>query len=159
MNSHFQGSALMENSVAFGTIDNSSNVDFEVAFSSSPIKNNDYCFDDKEETIYINGVKAIKCKLSLDPDDYKDVSAFGYEGDLGAKIFFSKDSNHNYVTYFIDHTMHEYEIVLNQILSTFKFIDQNTNIKDIIQGGKKIEYFADFKFENLPNYVFPEQKG
>ena len=37
--------------------------------------------------------------------------------------------------------------------------DQNANIADIIQEDKKIEYLADFEFENLPNYVFPEQKG
>ncbi len=157
--SSFQGSALMENSVAFRPINDRSNVNFEVAFSNLPIKNNDYCLNDKEETIYINSVKAVKCELSLDPDNYKDEPAFGYEGGLGIKVFLSKDSSHNYVIYFKDETMGEYEIVLNQILSTFKFIDQNTNIEDIIKENKKIEYLKDFKFQNLPNYVFPEQKG
>ncbi|MCK5085657.1 hypothetical protein KAK05_03025, partial [Candidatus Parcubacteria bacterium] len=155
--SSFQGSALMENSVAFRPIDDRSNVNFEVAFSSSPIKNNDYCLNNKEEIIYINNVKAVKCELSLDPDNYKDEHAFGYEGNLGAKVFLSKDSSHNYVIYFKDETMGDYEIVLNQILSTFKFTNQNTNIEDIIKGGKEIEYLKDFKFQNLPDYVFQEQ--
>jgi len=30
---------------------------------------------------------------------------------------------------------------------------------DIIEKGEKIEYLKDFKFQNLPDYVYPEQKG
>ncbi|MCK5475158.1 MAG: hypothetical protein KAI71_01065 [Candidatus Pacebacteria bacterium] len=123
VNSSFQGSILMENSVAFRPVNDSPNADFEVAFSSLPIKNNDYCLNNKEESIYIDSVKAVKCKLSLDLDSYKDEPVFGYEGDLGTKVFFSKDSNHNYVIYFKDETMNEHKTVLNQILSSFKFID------------------------------------
>ena len=47
----------------------------------------------------------------------------------------------------------------NNWLSTFKFINQNTSISDIIKENKKIEYLADFEFQNLPDYVFQEQKG
>ena len=47
----------------------------------------------------------------------------------------------------------------NNWLSTFKFTNQNTSISDIIKGNKKIEHLKDFEFQNLPNYVFQEQKG
>ena len=46
----------------------------------------------------------------------------------------------------------------DQILSTFKFIE-NTSIADIIQEDKEIEYLEDFEFQNLPDYVYQEQKG
>ena len=47
----------------------------------------------------------------------------------------------------------------NNWLNTFKFTNQNTNIEDIVKENKKIEYLKDFKFQNLPDYVFQEQKG
>ncbi len=47
----------------------------------------------------------------------------------------------------------------NNWFSTFKFTNQNTNIADIIKEDEKIEYLKDFEFQNLPDYVFSEQKG
>ena len=74
---------------------------------------------------------------------------------ISNNLFFNPD----YSKVFIYSYGHDPDERAFKILSTFKFTNQNTNIEDIIQGGKEIEYFADFKFENLPNYVFPEQKG
>ena len=152
INSHFQGSVLMENSVSFRPKNDHPNANFEVAFNNSPIKNNDYCLNNKEETIYINNIKAVKCKLSLNPDGYKDVSVFGYEGDLGTKIFFSKNSNYNYVIYFKDETIADYKIVLNQILSTFKFINQQETLctdESVGAGIGSDVYPIDSKYKNI----------
>ena len=175
--SSFQGSALMENSVAFRPIDDRSNVNFEVAFSNLPIENNDYCLNDKEETIYINSVKVVKCELSLDPDNYKDEPVFGYEGNLGTKVFLSKDSSHNYVIYFKDETIVEYKTVLNQILSTFRFIEEDETADEnkpsiypskrrgslLLLNGEKTGFPAyEFEKENLILFqetIYDEEKA
>ncbi|MCK5123274.1 MAG: hypothetical protein KAQ87_03970 [Candidatus Pacebacteria bacterium] len=109
-----------------------------------------------ESEIFINGIKARQTRLlyQMSEDNwYLEISTYlNYKNNLYII--------HLLLNSIVDQNIKEETInIYNSFLSTFKFIDQNTNIEDIIQGGKEIEYLTDFKFENLPNYVFPEQKG
>ena len=78
-------------------------------------------------------------------DDWSDTHS--------AIVLFIKDSK-----IFIFNATKEASI-FDQIISSFKFTNQNTSIADIIKEDKEIKYLEDFNFQNLPDYVFQEQKG
>jgi len=116
----------LEGTVRFMTKNRDSNIELNVVFSSVPIENDGYCLegeDHKGEVGAIDGYEAVWCTLSLDPDADYEGHVFGYEGDLGTKIFLSKDDKHHYMMHYIGKDYSELGRELDEIFFSFRLID------------------------------------